>query len=197
MNSSRKSVPGVYFLKKNVSFSAHIYFEVLWWLMFLPSTSLLCVPSHRLKFFSVLLSPNPVPLQGHFGMQKSGIGMWRSCLALQSCKRVTMAWLLFVSLKIREKEDLSGQVCSDRPKCQRSQCNCILLFHFKGFAIVNTGRTPNPAKIQEHQLCCLLAYRNISLSLAMAILSWKESVFYSVVNILSVGRDLNWKSASC
>lgn len=73
----------------------------------------------------------------------------------------------------------SAEFCSDRPKCQSSQRNCTLLFHFKGFVIVNTGRTPNPAKIQEHQLCCLLAYRNTSLPLATDILSRKENVLFS------------------
>lgn len=47
--------------------------------------------------------------------------------------------------------------------------------------MVDTGRTPNPAKIQEQQLCCLLAYRNVSL--AIDILSRKKSMLYSVVNI--------------
>ena len=47
---------------------------------------------------------------------------------------------------------------------------------------------PNPAKIQEHQLRCLLAYRNLSLSLATDTLSRKENMFYLVVNVISLGR---------
>lgn len=47
---------------------------------------------------------------------------------------------------------------------------------------------PNPAKIQEHQLCCLLAYNNISLLFAPNTLSGKENMFYSVINIISLGR---------
>lgn len=182
----------------HVSFSSnlsHNYFEVLWWFMLLPSTSLLCVPSMCWQFFC----PSPrnfVPLELILEWQKSGTGMWSSCLALRSCKRVIMAWLLFCLFKNQTGKVpfwwvllwQSNQSVREAGELPASQPNCILLFHFKGFIIVNTERTPNPAKIQEHQLCCLLAYRNIWLSLATDTLSRKENMFYSVVNIISLGR---------
>lgn len=145
---------------------------------------------------SVSPPPNFVTLQLILEWQKSGTGMWSSCLALQSCKRVIMAWLLFCLFKNQTAKVpfwwvllwQSNQRVREAEELPASQPNCILLFHFKEFIIVNTESMPNPAKIQEHQLCCLLAYRDISLSLATDTLSRKENMFYSVVNILSLGR---------
>lgn len=163
--------------------------------MLLHSKSLFC-PFHLLTILLSLLSPSFVPLKLILEWQKSGTGMWSSCLALQSCKKVLMAWLLFCLFKNQTGEvpcwwillRQSNQSIREAGEHPASQPNCTFLFHFKGFKIENTERTPNPAKIQEHQLCCLLAYRNTSLSLATDTFSRKENMFYSVVNFTSLGR---------
>lgn len=155
----------------------HIFtlFEVLQWFMLLPSsTSLLCVCSMCWQFFCPSFLQFCTPW-AYFGAAKV------RNRPVEQLFGFTVLGCSFVSLKIRQKKYLfwwvllwqSNQSVREAEELPGSQPNCILLFHFKGFIIVNTERTPDPAKIQKHQLCYLLAYRNISLLLATDSL-WEE-----------------------
>lgn len=156
--------------------------------MLLPSsTSLLCVRSMRWQFFCPSFPQFYTPW-AHLRLDKVGNRHVAQLFGF------TVLGCSFVSLKIRQEKYLSGEFCSDNQSAREaeelpgSQTNCILLFHFKRFIIVNTERTPDLVKIREHQLCYLLAYRNISLLLATDTPFRKKNMVYSVVNIMSLGK---------